>query len=134
MLATLLAPWLDREPELERIFLPADGQASEAAPNPDLALAYGFTVTRPRAAHIGGQTVNWEERLWVMRSVAYARSSQTWLHRRIDKAEQALRALTPPRGRSRRQITREVELLAAIQRIEEQYRVQGFSRMTTNGK
>ncbi len=34
--------------------------------------------------------------------------------------------LNPPRGRGRRQITSEVELLAAIQQIEEQYRVQGF--------
>lgn len=126
LLATLLAPWQDREAELESVFLPEDGHAAGGMPDPDLALAYGFTVTRPREAQVAGQTVTWEERLLVVRSFAYARSSQQWLHRRLDKAEQALRALTPPRGRGKRQITSEVELLAAIERIEEQYRVPGF--------
>jgi len=126
LLATLLAPWLEREDELERIFLPEDRRAAEGSPDPDLALAYGFTVTRSREAHVGEETVRWKERLLVVRSFAYARSSQKWLHRRLDKAEQALRDLTPPRGRGKRQITSKVELLAAIQRIEEKYRVQGF--------
>jgi len=35
-------------------------------------------------------------------------------------------ALTPPRRRGKRQIEDEVSLLAAIQRIEEKYRVQGL--------
>jgi len=126
LLDTLLAPWLEREADLERIFLPADWQTAEGQPDPDLAVAYGFTVTRTQEAQVEGQTVTWEERLLVVRSFAYAQSSQTWLHRRLDKAEQALRALTPPRGRGRRQITSEAALLAAIQRIEEKYRVPGF--------
>lgn len=126
LLATLLAPWLGREAELERIFLPEDWRAAEGSPDPELALAYGFTVTRSREAHVGEETVRWEEQLLVVRSFAYARSSQKWLHRRLDKAEQALRDLTPPRGRGKRQISSEVELLTAIQRIEEKYRVQGF--------
>lgn len=126
LLATLLAPWLGREAELERIFLPEDWRAAEGSPDPELALAYGFTVTRSRETHVGEETVRWEEQLLVVRSFAYARSSQKWLHRRLDKAEQALRDLTPPRGRGKRQISSEVELLTAIQRIEEKYRVQGF--------
>jgi transposase len=126
LLDTLLTPWLEREADLERIFLPEDWQAAAGQPDPDLALAYGFTVTRPQAAQIEGQSITWEERLLVVRSFAYARSSQKRLHRRLDQAEQALRDLTPPRGRGKRQITREAELLAAIQRIEEKYRVQGF--------
>ena len=126
LLDTLLAPWGEREAELERIYLPEDWQAAEGPPDPNLALAYGFTVTRPREAQVAGETVTWEEHLLVVRSFAYAQSSQKWLHRRLDKAEQALHDLTPPRGRGKRQITREAELLAAIQRIEEKYRVQGF--------
>jgi transposase len=126
LLDTLLTPWLEREDDLERIFLPEDRQAAAGQPDPDLALAYGFTVTRPQEAQVEGQSVTWEERLLVVRSFAYMRSGQQWLHRRLDKAEQALRDLTPPRGRGKRQMTREAELLAAIQQIEEKYRVQGF--------
>jgi transposase len=44
----------------------------------------------------------------------------------LDKAEKALKALTPRRGRGKRQIRTEASLLAAIQRIEEKYRVQGL--------
>jgi transposase len=126
LLDTLLAPWREREADLERIFLPVDWQTAAGQPDSELAVAYGFPVTRTQEAQVAGQTVTWEERLLVVRSFPYVQSSQTWLHRRLDQAEQALRALTPPRGRGRRQITSEDALLAAIQRIEEKYRVPGF--------
>ena len=51
---------------------------------------------------------------------------QTSLHQRLDKAEKALRALTPARQRGKRQIKDEASLLAAIERIEKQYRVSGL--------
>jgi transposase len=53
-------------------------------------------------------------------------SMQKQLQRRVAQAEQALRALTPARGRGKRQIADEASLLAAIQRLEAQYRVQGL--------
>ena len=62
----------------------------------------------------------------MVRSFSYAQSTQKLLHRRLDQAEQALQALTPPRGRGKRQIKEEAHLLAAIQRIEEKYRVQSW--------
>ena len=48
------------------------------------------------------------------------------VHRRLDKAEAALRALTPARGRGKRQIEDEASLLSSIGRIEKQYRVGGL--------
>jgi transposase len=62
----------------------------------------------------------------VARSRQYMESAQRLLQRRIDRAEKALQALTPSRGRGKRQIEDEVSLLTAIQHIEEQYHVQGL--------
>lgn len=126
LLEELLAAWAEREEEMERIFLPEDLSEDGHAPDPDLAVARGFEVTRTQQLVRAGQSVAWQERLLVVRSFQYAQSTQKWLHRRLEKAEKALRALTPSRGRGKRQIEDEASLLAAIQRIEEKYRAQGL--------
>ena len=126
LLEELLAPWADREDEMARIFLPEDLPEDGQAPDPKLALACGFQVSRTRQAQVAGRSVEWQERLLVVRSFQYAQSTQKLLHRRLDKAEKALKALTPSQGRGKRQIKDEASLLAAIQRIEEKYRVQGL--------
>jgi transposase len=126
LLEELLTPWADREDEMERIFLPEDLPEDGQAPNSELALARGFEVSRTRQAQVAGRSVEWQERLLIVRSFQYAQSTQKLLHRRIDRAEKALKALTPSRGRGKRQIDNEASLLAAIQLIEEKYRVQGL--------
>ena len=126
LLEELLAPWVDREDEMKLVFLPEDLPEDGQALDPELALACGFEVTRTRQVKVAGRSVEWQERLLVVRSFQYAQSTQKLLHRRLDKAEKALKALTPPRGRGKRQIKDEVSLLAAIQRIEEKYRAQDF--------
>jgi transposase len=75
---------------------------------------------------VAGQEVAWTERLLVVRSHQYEQTTKKWLHRRLEKAEKALKALTPTRGRGKRQIEDEASLLAAIQRIEEKYRTAGL--------
>lgn len=62
----------------------------------------------------------------MVRSRQYMQTIQKLLHRRLDKAEKALKALTPPRGRGKRQIEDKASLLAAIQSVEEKYRIQGL--------
>ena len=64
--------------------------------------------------------------LLVVRSFSYARTMQAGLHRRLHKAEKALRALTPQRGRGKRQIKDEESLYAAMKRIEKKYRIKGL--------
>jgi transposase len=126
LLEGLLAGWIDREDEMELIFLPEDLPEDDQATDPALALARGFEVTRTRKAKIAGRFLEWQERLLVIRSFQYTQSMQTLLHRRVDKAEKALRALTPARQRGKRQIKDEASLLVAIERIEAKYRVQGL--------
>jgi transposase len=91
-----------------------------------LALACGFEVNRTHQVEVAGRSIEWIERLLVVRSFQYAQTTQKLLHRRLEKAEKALKALTPSRSRGKRQIKAETNLLAAIQRIEEKYRVQGW--------
>jgi transposase len=126
LLEELLAPWADREDELELVFLPEDLPEDGQAADPDLALACGFEVTRTHQVEVAARSVEWQEHLLVVRSFQYAQTTQKLLHRRLDKAEKALKALTPSRGRGKRQIKDEANLLAAIQRIEEKYRVAGL--------
>ena len=66
------------------------------------------------------------ERLLVVRSHQYEQTIKKGLHRCLEKAEKALKALTPDRSRGKRQIKDEASLLAAIQRIEEKYRAAGL--------
>jgi transposase len=122
LLEELLAPWAEREAELERIFLPEEGPD----PDPKLAIGHGFEVSRTQEAEVDDQNVTWTERLLVVRSHQYEQTIQKGLHRRLEKAEKALKALTPARSRGKRQIEDEASLLAAIQRIEERYRVENL--------
>jgi transposase len=122
LLEELLAPWVEREEEMERIFLPEDGPD----PDPKLAIGHGFEVSRTQEAEGDDQNVTWTERLLVVRSHQYEKTIKKGLHRRLQKAEKALKALTPARSRGKRQIEDEASLLAAIQRIEEQYQLEGL--------
>lgn len=118
LLEELLTPWMEREAEMERIFLPEESQTND----PDLAIAHGFEIDRTRETEEG----TWTERLLVVRSHQYEQTIKKGLHRRLQKAEKALKTLTPARSRGKRQIADEASLLAAIQRIEKKYRVVGL--------
>jgi transposase len=126
LLDELLEPWQGREGEAIRIFLPEDIPSDGSEPNLELAIAYGFEVSRSRTAVVAEKSVTWKERLLVIRSFSYVKTMQDGLHRRLDKAEAALCALTPARQRGKRQITDEASLRASIERIEKKYRVQGL--------
>lgn len=126
LLDEVLRGWWGREAEMELIFLAEDIPTDGSDPDPKLAIARGFEVSRSRTAVVAGESVTWTERLLVVCSFSYAHRMQQGLQRRLDKAHQALCALTPPRQQGKRQIKDEASLLSAIERIEKQYRVQGL--------
>lgn len=126
LLSNLLADWSDREEEMSLIFLEEDLPATGEIPDESLAIGRGFEVEREHTSVIDGAEITWTERLLVVRSFSYMESMIASLHRRLDKAEKALRALTPVRSRGKRQIKDEASLLSSIERIEKQYRVQGL--------
>lgn len=68
----------------------------------------------------------WTERVLVLRSPAHAAQQAAGLATRLGHAEQKLAALTPPRGRGKRQITDEAMLVAAIATVLTAHRVEGL--------
>src|SRR4029453_1172881 len=70
--------------------------------------------------------VEWRERVLVVRSPLHANQQTAGLGNRLHHAETALTALTPPRGRGRRQMTDEATLVEAIDRVLKEQRVEGF--------
>jgi len=126
LLAQLLKAWLAQKAAANIVFLPEDLPADGSAPDPNLAIAQGFEVTRARTVMVEDQETTWDERLLVVQSYSYTQSMLAGLRQRLDKAEAALLALTPLRRRGKKQITEEAKLLSAIKQVEQQYRVQGL--------
>ena len=108
--------------------IPAPG--AEAAEDPAEGLAWGFEATRRQEGEVAGQTVVWEERLLMVYSPSLARQARRGLAMRLKRAEQKLVALTPPRGRGRRQWQDLAALQGAVQRILKQHRVEGLLEVT----
>src|SRR5215468_9069442 len=73
-----------------------------------------------------GGEVQWSERVLVVRSPMHATQQAAGLEKRLSHAETTLMALTPPRGRGKRQITDEATLMEAIARVLTEHRVEGL--------
>ena len=115
-----------KEHQTRLVFLPEELPDDGGAPDPQMAIATGFEVRRDRATDLRNKSLAWEERCLVVCSTSYQQAQQASLRRRLDKAEAALRQLTPTRARGKRQISDEASLQKAITRIEKQYRVTGM--------
>ena len=121
--AEAMADWIsegigkDRAGKLARIFRSNDrGDAVLAAE--------GYEVERTCCLEAGA--AEWSERVFVVRSPVHAERQAAGLETRLAHAEQKLAALTPARGRGKRQITDEVTLLAAIEHVLNAQRVEGL--------
>src|SRR5437764_10653156 len=85
-------------------------------------LAQGYEVSR-RCVWEG---LTWQERVLVVRSHAYAQTQRRHLEDRLDKAQAALLALTPPVGRGKRQITEAAALESTAEAVLVKHRVVGL--------
>jgi transposase len=74
--------------------------------------------------------VAWRERVLVVHSPLHATQQTAGLAKRLHHAETALIALTPPRGRGKRQITDAATLVEAIDRVFKDQRVEGLLSVT----
>lgn len=86
--------------------------------------AEGYEVARICGAPDGD--VEWSERVLRVRSPMHATQQVAGLAKRLRHAETQLTALTPPRGRGKRQITDEATLVEAIARVLTAHRVEGL--------
>ncbi len=126
LLARLLEQVWAKEQSLQLIRAPG-GESSLARPK---LLALGFETSRRQEAEVDGQAVVWEERLLAVYSPTLARRARGGLGRRLERAEEELKALTPPRGRGRRQWEDLAALQAAVQTILKKRRVEGLLEVT----
>jgi transposase len=85
-------------------------------------VAEGYELERTCYAPDGPE--EWSERALVVRSPMHAAQQAAGLERRLCQAETKLAALTPPRGRGKRQITDEATLVEAIDRVLKEHRVE----------
>jgi transposase len=108
-----------------RSFYEHDEQTGEAT-----LVGVGYEFWRTLEYDAGGDTITWEERVQVVRSLALAERQQNQLEERLQQAAQAVRALTPPPGRGRRQFDDETTLQAAVGRILEEKQVTGLLRVS----
>ncbi len=90
----------------------------------EVLAAEGYECERICGA--AGGEVAWRERVLVVRSPMHATQQAAGLEQRLSHAETQLTALTPPRGRGKRQITDEATLVAAIDRVLTAHRVEGL--------
>ena len=88
--------------------------------------AQGYEITRSCSTYVNDELVAWDERVFVVRSEAYARTLKRGLEKRLATATAKLQALTPPRGRGKRQMTEEADLRQAAQAILQTHRVEGL--------
>jgi transposase len=90
----------------------------------EVLAAEGYELERTCSAP--GSDMEWRERVLVVRSPLQATQQAAGLEKRLRHAETQLTALTPPRGRGKRQITDEATLVEAIDRVLTAYRVDGL--------
>jgi transposase len=80
----------------------------------DESLGCGAEFTRELNAKVNDKPVTWTERVQLLRSPALTKKQQATLEERLMRAEQAVRALTPPVGPGKKQCRDEASLQAAV--------------------
>jgi transposase len=125
LLLELLQPVWEKKQPLERVYTPdAEGVDRQEEKRKTLALVY--EATRQQEADMEGQTLSWQERVLVVYSPSLARRARRGLADRLERAEKALLALTPPLGRGKRQWDDLGALQQEAQAILKKRRVQGL--------
>jgi transposase len=125
LLSSLLKPVWTKKQRVQRIYAPSENGSSDSEGKPKL-LALGYESTREQEAQVEGKTVTWQERVLIVYSSSMARRARRGLAERLDRAEQALLALTPPLGRGKRPWADLGALQKAAQAILQKHRVEGL--------
>ncbi|MCP4352349.1 MAG: IS1634 family transposase [Desulfobacterales bacterium] len=88
--------------------------------------AKGYETEREQSGVTDGREIKWTERVLIVKSPAHEQQQKKGLERRLKKAEEKLHALTPPRGRGKRQITEETVLTESAESVLKKHKVQGL--------
>ncbi|MDU9049268.1 MAG: IS1634 family transposase [Candidatus Electrothrix sp. Rat3] len=105
--------------ELEQVFRENDK-------GEEVLIAEGYELDRNQSGVYEGKEFQWNERILILHSPAHAAKQERGLEQRLEKAQLKLNALTPPRGRGKRQITEESVLQEKIDKILKAHKVEGL--------
>jgi transposase len=86
----------------------------------------GYEIVREHTAEKDGKEIKWDERVLIANSPRHAQVQEKGLEKRMRNAEEKILALTPERGRGRRQITEEADLIVAVEGILKKHKVDGL--------
>ena len=99
-------------------------------PDDKSLLGEGYEITRPLSEEVDGHgTVNWTERVLILHSESLAAAGRRGLRQRLTSAQAELVALTPTRGRGRKQYTERASLQTAVDEILERREVAGLLKI-----
>jgi transposase len=124
LLTCLLEPVWEKRQALEGVYTAPPGEASRRL------LCLGYETTRSQEAEGAGQLLSWQERVLVVFSPSLAKRQRRGLTYRLKRAGEEIQALTPPRGRGRRQWKELAPLQQAVQAILKKRRVEGLLEVT----
>src|SRR5437588_5756821 len=99
-----------------------EGLIAVVSEDGEQVLAQGYELSR---MCVSGE-LSWQERVLVVRSLAYADTQHRHLEERLAKAQAALLSLTPAVGRGKRQISEEAALQSAVEAVLTKHRVTGL--------
>jgi len=128
LLLSLLKPVWEKKQRVHRIYAPSANGSSDSEGKPKL-LALGYGSTREQEAQVDGKTITWQERVLVVYASSLARRARRGLTERLDRAEQALLALTPSPGRGKRQWDDLEAVQETAKAILEKHRVEGLLKV-----
>jgi transposase len=121
-LETYLQPVWAGQQELTPVFrAQADGSTEK--------IAEGYERMETLTATVGEETLTWEERRLVIRSLPQARAATAALQARLEKAQAALKALND-RRKGKERFTEVESLRQAAEAIIERYRVEGLLQVS----
>src|SRR5713101_8366043 len=90
-------------------------------------MAVGYAYTQQVSLPQNGQTLQWEERVLVVRSLKLAQTQQAALHERLTNAQAELAQLNQPEHKRGKKVWREVaEVREMAEAIVHRYRVEGL--------
>lgn len=124
LLMELVQPVWDRQRKLEEVYRenPQTGERT--------LIAQGYETSRQQEAVVEGRLIQWSERVLVVYSPKVAERAYEGLQERLQRAEAALLALTPPPGRGKRQYDDLTPLQQAAEAIGQRYHVSELLSLT----
>ncbi|MBA3440112.1 MAG: IS1634 family transposase [Pyrinomonadaceae bacterium] len=111
----LVEPALVGEVLLEEVFKPVESKEAEKE-----LLAVGYQTRRRLRSEVGGQAIEWEESLYVVRSESYAGAEKERLEKRLLRAGEEIEKLNERRQGKKR--LSEIEIKAAAQAVVHKHR------------